>query len=58
MFELFQFVGDCGAAIASDKSHKYVQEVVARAVSNPQAVVTALGEPQRLDCTSCIKPPT
>ena len=33
MFELDQFVSDCRAALATDKSHKSVREVVARAVS-------------------------
>ena len=47
MFDLFQFVADCRDAIAADKSHKYVQEVVARVVSDPAAVLAALGEPQR-----------
>jgi predicted metal-dependent enzyme (double-stranded beta helix superfamily) len=47
MFDLFQFVADCRDAIAADKSRKYVQEVVARAVSDPPAVLAALGEPHR-----------
>ena len=47
MFDLFQFVADCREAIASDKSQKYLREVVARAVSEPTAVLAALGEPQR-----------
>ncbi len=47
MFDLFQFVADCRDAMVADKSHKYVREVVARAVSDPAAVLAALGEPQR-----------
>ena len=47
MFDLFQFVADCREAMVADKSHKYVREVVARAVSDPAAVLAALGEPQR-----------
>src|SRR3954451_23812429 len=47
MFDLFQFVADCREANASDKSQKYLREVVARAVSEPAAVLAALGEPQR-----------
>ena len=35
MFDLFQFVADCRDAMAANKSHKYVREVVARAVSDP-----------------------
>ena len=47
MFELDQFVADCRAALAADKSHKSVREVVARAVSDPSAVLKGLGEPKR-----------
>ncbi len=47
MFDLFQFVADCREATAADKSHKYVQDVLARAVSDPAQVLAALGEPQR-----------
>src|SRR5689334_6238885 len=45
MFDLERFVADCRAAISRDKSHKAVQEVVGRAVSDPAAVLKALGEP-------------
>ncbi len=47
MFDLFQFVADCREARAADKSHKSVQDVLARAVSDPAHVLAALGEPQR-----------
>ena len=47
MFDLDQFIADCRAALAVDKSHKLVREVVAQAVSDPAAVLNALGEPQR-----------
>ena len=47
MFELDQFVADCRSALAADKSHKFVREVVARAVSDPNAVLKGLGEPTR-----------
>jgi predicted metal-dependent enzyme (double-stranded beta helix superfamily) len=47
MFELNQFISDCRAALATDKSHKSVREVVARAVSDPAAVLKGLGEPKR-----------
>jgi predicted metal-dependent enzyme (double-stranded beta helix superfamily) len=47
MFELNQFISDCRAATATDKSHKSVREVVARAVSDPAAVLKGLGEPKR-----------
>ncbi len=46
MFELEQVIADCRAALAADKSHKNVREVVARAVSVPAAVLKGLGEPK------------
>jgi predicted metal-dependent enzyme (double-stranded beta helix superfamily) len=46
MFDLDQFVADCRAALAADKSHKHVREVVARAVADPASVLKALGEPK------------
>ncbi len=47
MFDLEQFVADCRTALAADRSHKLVREVIARAVSDPQAVLNVLGEPTR-----------
>jgi predicted metal-dependent enzyme (double-stranded beta helix superfamily) len=47
MFDVDQFIADCRAALAADRSHKLVREVVARAVSDPAAVVKGLGEPKR-----------
>ena len=47
MFALEEFIGDCRAAIAADPSHRLVREVVARAVSDPPAVLKELGEPNR-----------
>jgi predicted metal-dependent enzyme (double-stranded beta helix superfamily) len=47
VFDLDRFTADCRAALAEDASHKAVREVVARAVADPGAVLTALGEPQR-----------
>jgi predicted metal-dependent enzyme (double-stranded beta helix superfamily) len=44
-----RFIEDCLAAHAADKSHKAVREVVARAVSDPAAVLRALGEPKRAE---------
>ena len=46
-FQLDQFIADCRAALAQDKTHKSVREVVARAVSDPAAVLKGLGEPTR-----------
>ncbi len=47
MFDLDQFIADCRTAIAQDPSHKFIREVVARAVSDPVAVLKGLGEPKR-----------
>ena len=49
MFDLDQFIADCRAAAAEDDSHKAVREVVARAVSDPAAVIEGLGEPKRAE---------
>jgi predicted metal-dependent enzyme (double-stranded beta helix superfamily) len=47
VFDLDEFVADCRAALAADKSQKHVRDVVARAVSDPASVLEALGEPRR-----------
>ena len=47
MFNIDQFIADCRAALAGDKSHKSVREIVARAVSDPAAILKGLGEPKR-----------
>jgi predicted metal-dependent enzyme (double-stranded beta helix superfamily) len=47
VFDLDEFVADCRAALAVDKSQKHVRDVVARAVSDPASVLEALGEPRR-----------
>jgi predicted metal-dependent enzyme (double-stranded beta helix superfamily) len=49
MFELDQLIAECRAALKQDSSHKFVREVVARAVSNPAAVLKGLGEPKRAE---------
>jgi predicted metal-dependent enzyme (double-stranded beta helix superfamily) len=49
MFDLEQFTADCRAALAADSSHKLVREVVARAVSDPKAVLKGIGEPKRAE---------
>ena len=46
MFDLEQFTADCRAALAADKSHKHVCDVVARAVADPTSMLRALGEPK------------
>jgi predicted metal-dependent enzyme (double-stranded beta helix superfamily) len=45
MFDLDRFIEECRGAVAADPSHKTVREVVARAVSDPGAVIAGLGEP-------------
>lgn len=47
MFELEQFAADCRAALREKAAHAAVREVVARAVSDPGAVLRALGEPKQ-----------
>lgn len=47
MFDIDRFIADCQDAIAADTTHRAVRDVVARAVSEPGAIIAALGEPQR-----------
>ena len=47
MFDTERFVTDCREAFAEDATHKAVREVLARAVSDPAAVLKGLGEPER-----------
>ncbi len=47
MFDLDRFIADCRSAVRADATHKSVREIVARAVSDPSAVLEGLGEPQR-----------
>jgi hypothetical protein len=47
MFDLDQFIADCRAASAADKSHKNVREIVARAVSDPTAILKGSGDHSR-----------
>src|SRR5919108_747705 len=49
MFDTERFVADCRAAFAADPSHKAIREVVARAMSEPAAVLKALGAPKRAE---------
>jgi predicted metal-dependent enzyme (double-stranded beta helix superfamily) len=46
MFDVERFVADCRAALARDSAHGAIRDLVARAVSDPRAVLGALGEPQ------------
>jgi predicted metal-dependent enzyme (double-stranded beta helix superfamily) len=47
MFDLERFIDDCRGALAADKSHKSVRDVVARAVSEPAVLLKGLGEPKQ-----------
>jgi predicted metal-dependent enzyme (double-stranded beta helix superfamily) len=49
MFDLDQLVSDCRAALREDASQTAVREVVARAISDPAAVLSRLGTPQRAE---------
>lgn len=46
-FDLHQFIADCQDALTEDRPLKSMREVVARAVSEPAAVIRELGEPKR-----------
>ncbi len=46
MLNLDAVFAECEVAVARDASHKGVHEIVARAVSDPAAVIAALGEPK------------
>jgi predicted metal-dependent enzyme (double-stranded beta helix superfamily) len=49
MFDLDRFIVDCREAISADSTHRGTREVVARAVSDPEAVLAGLGEPHRAE---------
>lgn len=49
MFELNQFVSQCRTALKENAGQAAVREVVARAVSDPAAVLKGLGEPTRAE---------
>src|SRR5215472_7164212 len=46
MFNLDQLVADCRAVLREDRSQGFIREVVARTVSEPGAVLAALGDPK------------
>jgi predicted metal-dependent enzyme (double-stranded beta helix superfamily) len=46
MFDRDQFIEDCRSALGEAAPEKAVREVVARAVSDPSAVLAGLGEPE------------
>jgi len=47
VFELDSFIGDCRAALKQDPNQNFIRDITARAVSDPSAVLKALGEPAR-----------
>ncbi len=47
MFDVEMFIEDCKAAVRGTDSMKAVQDLVARAVSDPNALINALGEPTK-----------
>jgi predicted metal-dependent enzyme (double-stranded beta helix superfamily) len=47
VFEKERFIEQCRAALKESDVHAAIQELVARAVSEPAQVIRALGEPQR-----------
>ena len=46
-FDLERFIDDCRAALAAVPAERAVRELMRRAVSEPAAVLRALGEPKR-----------
>lgn len=49
MFDLDRFKGECCAAASGGAAQQAIREIVARAVEDPVAVLTALGEPRRAE---------
>jgi predicted metal-dependent enzyme (double-stranded beta helix superfamily) len=49
MFDLDQFIADCREAVAADRSHRAVRDVVARQVAAPAQILAGLGEPTRAE---------
>ena len=45
MFDLKRFLAECETAVRENDGHVAVKEIVARAVSDPAAVLKAVGEP-------------
>jgi predicted metal-dependent enzyme (double-stranded beta helix superfamily) len=58
VFDLDRFIEDCRAAVREDPSHKAAREMLARANSDPAAILTALGEPTRAGVTALYKSET
>jgi predicted metal-dependent enzyme (double-stranded beta helix superfamily) len=58
VFDLDRFIEECRAAVREDPSHKAAREVLARANSEPAAIIAALGEPMRAAVTPLYKSDT
>jgi predicted metal-dependent enzyme (double-stranded beta helix superfamily) len=58
MFDLDRFIEDCRDAVQQDSSHKAAREVLARANSDPTAILATLGEPVRAGVTPLYKSET
>ena len=56
--EIDRFVADCIAANEEADAQAAVNEVLARAVSNPEAVLAALGDPERAGLNVLLSSPT
>ena len=57
MFDLDEFIADCRAARATDRSSKTICEVVKRAVSDPAAMISTLGEPDSANLRQLYRSP-
>jgi predicted metal-dependent enzyme (double-stranded beta helix superfamily) len=57
MFDLDCFIAERRAAVSLDPTHKSVREIVARAVSEPTAVIAGLGAPARAEVQKLYNPP-
>ena len=55
MFDLDRFIEYCRAAVREDSSHKAAREVLARANSDPTAILATLGEPTSAGVTPLYK---
>ena len=53
-----RFIEYCRAAVLEDSSHRAAREVVARANSDPAAILAVLGEPTRAGATPLHKSDT
>jgi len=58
MFDLDRFYADCREAVAQDASHKGVSEILSRLMRTPEAVIAALGEPQRAGVINLYRSPS